>query len=315
MSFAAGNFHDAEISLQLAMKEAESKQLHASCRLDSYYYLACTYGRLNKMEEAEVLARKALTLYQEMVRDAPAEQQLKWKKSEGNYTSLLAQMYMRGRKYDDARLLYEQALALDEQNGCAMSLAVGQRLSSLADVEALQERFEAAEALYKKALVINETIFGPTHHELYLVLHNIAFVCSKQGRYDEAEALYKRSLAILQNDRQRIADELKKRRLGYGSHISTLATLSRVFSGKKDPAYAAASLGLADMYSATGRMDEAEKLYRQVMEVQTKELGDHHPELARSLERMGKHLTKCGGREAEGASLLARAKAIKALRK
>ena len=57
-------------------------------------------------------------------------------------------------------------------------------------------------------------------------------------------------------------------------------------SGKDHPVYAASLTGLAGLYYAMGRYDEAELLFLEVRDIRLTQLGKDHPDYAASLNNL-----------------------------
>lgn len=109
----------------------------------------------------------------------------------------LAVVYVAQGRCSEAKVLYQQALAVDEDAGQAPHAGTATTLSNLAAVYRDQEQFSEAESLLRRALGIREALNGPDHHWTAAVLLNLAMTYDCQGRKHEAASTHERALAIL----------------------------------------------------------------------------------------------------------------------
>ncbi|MDM8561902.1 tetratricopeptide repeat protein [Candidatus Marithioploca araucensis] len=98
--------------------------------------------------------------------------------------------------YDQAKPLYERALAIREKVFGKEHPDVAESLNNLAALHEAQGNYDQAKPLYERALAIREKVFSKEHPDVALSLNNLASLHNSQGNYDQAKSLYERSLAI-----------------------------------------------------------------------------------------------------------------------
>lgn len=159
---------------------------------------------------------------------------------------------------------------------------------------------EEAEALLRKAVPIVVRVFGEDHPRTVHSLSCLTTVLRRDSKYAEAEVILRR-----------IAD-IKERSLGYG-HVETLETT-------KDLAWMLYRQGkyeeISDLYrklnvedpdtirvmNDVSRLDAAEIIHRSSLELETRFLGEEHPEALGSRSNLAGWLKgKCRRAEAETA--------------
>jgi SOS-response transcriptional repressor LexA len=111
----------------------------------------------------------------------------------------LALLYTNQGKYEEAKHLFKQALAISEKAHGAEHPDIAASLNGLALLYTNQGKYEEAEQLYKRALAIREKTLGVEHPDVAATLNNLAVLYEGEGRYTEAEHLYERALAIYEN--------------------------------------------------------------------------------------------------------------------
>ena len=183
-------------------------------------------------------------------------------------------------EYDEAELLYRQALAILEKALGPEHPNVATILNNLAGLYHAQGRYGQAEPLYQRALAIRKKVPGPDHPDVATGLNNLAELYRVQGRYTQAELLLRRAFAILERA-----------------------------LGSEHPLVATSLNNLATLYYNQGRYAEAHPLYQRTLAIREKALGPEHPDVAESLNNLGQ-LYDSQGRHAEAEPLYERALAI-----
>ena len=97
--------------------------------------------------------------------------------------------------YEEAELLYQQALPLFERALGPEDLRLVGPLANLADVYRALGKFDRAEVLVRLAFLMQEA-FGPSDIHLGTALASTAEVVASQGQYARAKNLYQRALSI-----------------------------------------------------------------------------------------------------------------------
>jgi tetratricopeptide (TPR) repeat protein len=102
------------------------------------------------------------------------------------------------RRYGEAMLVAQQALALGEQQFGADDERLAKLYYGVALLHDRQDHPTEAEPFYQRALAILEKVPGGEHASVGKVLDALAALRMQQKRYSEAEPLYQRLLAILE---------------------------------------------------------------------------------------------------------------------
>ncbi|KAI1110045.1 heterokaryon incompatibility protein-domain-containing protein [Nemania sp. NC0429] len=168
----------------------------------------------------------------------------------------------------------------------------------LAFVLTCRGEHEEAEALLRKAVLAVEKAFGEEHPRTVYSLSCLTTVLRRDGKYAEAEVTLRRIAGI------------KERSLGNG-HLETLDTTKDLAwtlycQGKYEEIselYRNLSVEDSDtirMMNDTSRLDAAEIIYRGSLELETRFLGEEHPETLASRSKLAGWLKgKCRRAEAE----------------
>lgn len=197
-------------------------------------------------------------------------------------------LYQAG-KYVEAMPLAEKALALrqsalapDEPNVAASLITLGRLFEATG-------RYSDAEAHYKRSLAIREKVLGPTHVEVATSINTLASLLIEINRSREAIGLLQRSQKILDqlpypaNAKGAAAMD----QLGHlfwqldlyaeaeAAHTKSIATYEFV-EGVNSANLAYPLSGLAQVYQSTGRLDEAEKLFRRGLAIALSAHGPKH---------------------------------------
>lgn len=128
-------------------------------------------------------------------------------------------------------------------------------LTQLARVLEAQDRFSDADGALRKALAVTRDTQGEAHPDYCARLNALALVLQAQDRDDEAEALHLKALDLS----RRLADGV-----AVGSHPATIDCLT----------------GLAQLAERQGRLEMAERHYRQALQLEQTLIGRTHPDFA-----------------------------------
>ena len=196
---------------------------------------------------------------------------------------------------DKARPLLEKGLALRQKHLGNRHEDTAASLHHLAWLFHDQGKFRKAEKLYRQALAIRDQRLGKDNLESAKTMFNLAWVVSHQfdrpsaARLKEAEQLFRQ---VLKNRKEKLGPNHRQ----VGMTMAALAMIvfeknqveAMVFAGQamsileraenKD----AASSGMMDYFFALrarqkGQLEEAEKLYRNVLGRASDLLGEEHP--------------------------------------
>jgi serine/threonine-protein kinase len=116
--------------------------------------------------------------------------------------------------------------------------------------------YDKAEPHLARALLIQRRLHGPTHHAVRLAMQDLASLFEKRGDVVRAERLYRDALGI-------------DRRLG-GEDTATATLLDDI----------------ARVRQEQGDLAQSEQLQREALDVRRRVLGDHHADVAASLNNL-----------------------------
>ncbi len=184
----------------------------------------------------------------------------------------------RRAEYPEARLRYEQALAIlaEEEE----PLLTAQILSDLGILHLMLADYVQAEQYLTRALNMRKHTLEPSHPDTARSLNDLAGVYHNQGNYAQAEPLYREALAIQEQAPQ-----------------------------EQGPALARTLNNLALLHYSQQQYSEAEALYARALAVREKSLGSQHADTAQSLLNLA-HVYRLQQRYAEAEPLFTRALAI-----
>ncbi|MGD1701782.1 tetratricopeptide repeat protein [Dapis sp. BLCC M229] len=170
----------------------------------------------------------------------------------------LALLYKSQGKYNDAELLYRQAIEINKITLPENHPELAQVLNNLGVLLNVQGRYEEAESLLAEALRMRKHLFGELHLNTAETLNNFGALYYEQGRYNKAKTF---DLQVL---------EIRKQLLGE-AHPSIAQSLNN----------------LANLCVKQGYYEEAESLHLEALEMRKCFLGEEHPDIANSLNCMG----------------------------
>jgi tetratricopeptide (TPR) repeat protein len=207
-------------------------------------------------------------------------------------------LYARGL-YKEAEPLFQQALAIREQELGPSHPDIAQSLNNLAALYYSQGRYDEAVSLYLRALAIKEQELGPSHPDTALGLNNLAALYYSQSKYDKAESLYLRALAIREKelrpshpDTAQSLNNLAELYRTQGKFVEAEPLFQRTLAifekelGPSHPSTATSLNNLAELYRTQGKYDKAESLYLRALAIREQELGPSHPDTALGLNNL-----------------------------
>jgi tetratricopeptide (TPR) repeat protein len=134
-------------------------------------------------------------------------------------------------------------------------------LNMLAALWLTEGQFALAEEHLLAALAIGRHVWEPNHPNLVRCLHNLALLYDQQGKPVEAERDYRRALALLGPDQVEMAVILSN---------------------------------LGSLCAAQGRLEEAEEMLWQSIELRGRSSGEDHPDLVVTLRKLAAVLVRQG---------------------
>ena len=186
-------------------------------------------------------------------------------------------------------------------------------LDVMGEVYNTYSHFELAESLYTQALAIKIEELEPTHPDVAVSLHGLAEALSYLGQLERADSLFRRALDI----RREALGDTHPDLLDNVNHLAYVQTLKRdrakaeiwyrealeiarrleksPFDTRRVQLRKMESLdGLAGVLRRQGALDEADSLYRQVLDIRRLLLGDHHSKTANTMFTLGRVLMARG---------------------
>ncbi len=257
-----GRFADAELYeltvLALDKKTAFPIRHVIESDLKSLAYLC---WRQNKFAEAEWYYLRALATNESLLKRG----------DEVRLTGVLnslALLYRDLGRYSEAELLLKKSLEFDEKAVVEFSTAgpnigIAHTMNALGSVYLAQKKFEAAEAAYLRAIALYKVINGIEHPETAHSINGLAIVYFDQGRYAEAKTLF---------------DQARK-----STVITEYLPYAEVMGDL---------VGLARFSEYNGDINEAEKLYKRAIEVNSMEIIPDHRALVAALNNYAGLLKK-----------------------
>ena len=100
----------------------------------------------------------------------------------------LATLYYAQGRYEEARPLYERALAVEQKKLGAAHPSLATTLSNLAELHRAEGQLDEAIKLHRRALDVREKALGPNHPETAQSLNNLAVRLLRQGRLRRGRA-------------------------------------------------------------------------------------------------------------------------------
>ncbi len=216
-----------------------------------------------------------------------------------NYFAVLAALYIRQGRYQDAEPLLQQALAIREKVLGPEHPDTAQSLNGIAVLHIDQGRYQDAEPLLQRALAIREKVLGPEHPDTAQSLHDLAVFYTIQDKHAEAEVLYQRALAIREKvlgpEHPDTAQSLNKLAILYtiqDKHAEAEVLYQRALAirekvlGLEHPDTAQSLNNLAVLYYVQKKYLEASSLYQRALYIREQVLGSEHPDVAESLNNL-----------------------------
>jgi tetratricopeptide (TPR) repeat protein len=236
---------------------------------------------------------------------------------------LLASTYRLQGRYDEAELLFLEALERQRTYQSVTKPDIARTLNRLALVYKAQGRYAEAIARHQEALEIYREHTGNDSPEVAQVLSNLGSVYQQQGQYAVAEEVYHQAMAVYQQqgeesrlnltETQNNLAELYRLQGRYGEAESLLLTALATFQdayGNRHSRVATMLNNLALIYVEQGRYAQAETLFEEAIAIDRDQLGDNHPTTATHLVNLAS-LYEIQGRYTEASNLFQGALAIR----
>jgi tetratricopeptide (TPR) repeat protein len=166
-----------------------------------------------------------------------------------NCLSNLSILYSGIERYEDAEILQQTVLDLDEKKHGKLHPSYARGLNNLGVLYYRMGQYEKTEKLFKEALNIRKNSLGTESLAYASSMHNLATIQNLIGDYDKAEKGFVEAISI------------RKKVLGPGH-----------------PDYGSSLSGLAVFYTNLGNYEKADTLYKEILSLFRETLGEYHPD-------------------------------------
>ena len=274
---AAGQYDQAEEPIQRAVEIRERLLGEHPELANSLNTLGNVLWHQDRLEEAEVIHRRALAIREQAVDvgDPSIAQSLH---------NLGALRYFAG-DYEEAEHLYRRSITIEEAAHGPDDWNLATSLHTLSIVYQDQDRFDDALALQKRALSIREKVLGPDHPHVALSLTTMGNIYRGLERPAAAEPLIRRAVRIAESAWGPNHGEVFWMRR---SLVRTLIDLERFEEAEAEVLDLSATIErtsdigslppileiLGDLRAREGRFDEAEASYRRSIALLKEEAPD-----------------------------------------
>lgn len=231
----------------------------------------------------------------------------------------LGLVYWRQARYDEAEVLLRRALEIRRRAHGNVHPDVAGSLNNLGNLLRDSGRYGEAAQMLGESLAQHEEMLGPDHMYTLDTVNNLAIVYARSGRFDDASRLYHRALEGFERTfgpgSERVGNQLlnlgslEVRRGRPEAALPLLERAGEVYLatvGREHPVAAYPIASAADALRDLGRHEEAERRYRQALDIQEALLRPGHPDLMETLEGYALMLERAG-RTAEAAAVRERA--------
>jgi eukaryotic-like serine/threonine-protein kinase len=233
-------------------------------------------------------------------------------------SNVIGNVYLSLSLYEEAQTQIERALALRRALPEPPDSAIAATLYDLGRAQQWRGQYAAADSSYREALAIRQRIFDDDHAQVLHSMSSVAWILHVQGSYPAAESLYVHVLAGHRARPDATADDLASAAYDLGSveHMDgrldeagahfreAIAELEADTSGN-ELEIAGIKSDLAVLLKNQQQYDAAGPLYRDVLEMRRRYLGETHSLYAQSLNNYAIFLRTSDGTGADSVALLA----------
>jgi tetratricopeptide (TPR) repeat protein/transcriptional regulator with XRE-family HTH domain len=221
--------------------------------------------------------------------------------------------------YGLAEPLFQQALAIAEENLGPEHQQVASTLNNLGILYWRQGRYELAESYLQRALKIREETLGHHHPQVAYPLNNLGLLYFTQGKYALAEPLLLQTINIWEEAYGLQYPQLIYPLNGLGAlyvrqgayalaepHLQRALQIREETLGPDNPQVAYPLNNLSVLYLEQGKYELAEPLLQRALKIREQALGPDHPAVAYPLNNLGL-LYRHQGKYAQAEALLEQA--------
>jgi serine/threonine protein kinase/tetratricopeptide (TPR) repeat protein len=276
--------------------------------------LGKVYLELGRAEQAEPLLRDALAVRRAHFgpRHAAVAETL----------GRLARVRLLRHDREESRRLYEEALAIYEATDGPTSARYAEVLNNLSGVHMEAGRFREAAAMLDRSLALRKAEAGGTA-AYGSVLYNLAVAHYELAEYQQAAAVLDEATPLLRaqygasgRPHTRLVAVASFRGLVLRESKRLVEARQILEAGVADarqvyrdphPALATILNNLALVVQDLGDLDQAERLFREVLDIDRAVYGERHADVAHDYFNLGTFLYRHRGRRAEGSRMVERA--------
>jgi serine/threonine protein kinase/Tfp pilus assembly protein PilF len=285
----------------LAIREKTLGQVHPDVA-DSLDNIGILFHYQGNLDEAEKYYKKALEIRKQSLGENSPD-------VASSYDAL-ARIYHSTGRYKEAADFYEKALGIMEKTLGPNHVSLPDIIDNLGLLYFLMERNDEAETLHKRGLKIREMVWGKEHVRVYKSLDHLGYLYMLTGRFDKAETHYRRALEILEKEEGRdrylaqllsdfgrsltMQKKCEEAELILKRGLEICEKEKNVFTQIK----AVSLANLAYLYHRCfERLDEAEKLYKEVLPLQESEFGRESEIMQETIKEYAELLSQLGRNE------------------
>jgi len=160
------------------------------------------------------------------------------------------------------------------------------------------ENYSKAEPLFMEALTLRKEILSPDHIDTLQLLNTLGSLYHHSGKYSEAEKLYREAIEGI----NRVIEQEKNNHQGSGTPTPTSpythTPLDHTNTSSTELIKFVFMSNLASLLKLKGQVNEAEILFRQIVDARTRYLGTTHPDTIASISNLAM-ICKVQGKYAE----------------
>ncbi len=219
----------------------------------------------------------------------------------------LAFLYNLGKKYDEAEIMYNDALLMRRRLYLSPHHELAISISNLAGFYYDRGRTDLAHPLYVEALEMYRVLYNGDTKELATCINNVALFFISCSEFSKAETLFNESIGmhrrLYKTDHEALALSLNNAGYFYSNvgrfdeaetlYNEALAMRRRLLKDTH-PDLCVSINNLAALYSELNKFEKAESLYSEVLSIRRRVHKSNHPDLARSLNNVSALFVKSG---------------------
>ncbi len=211
---------------------------------------------------------------------------------------VIGRVYVRLGLYDEARPMLENSLKIRKELFGDDNIETSKSLSALGELSNLTGEYEKAEELLNKAITIQNADLPLDDVEKVKALNELGTNYSVTGQFDKSDSVFKMILDIY--DRNNIKQDeilftvinnlaLSMHEAGNYNEADSLYYIAyenqkKFYKDKPHPEMATTTYNYAQLLRDRGKLDEAEKMFKESLAMDKLINGPEHPDVAYSLQ-------------------------------